>query len=69
MSPLLSVGAEHWIETEFGKRVPFMKEQILPQANGHALIMLWMDADDDDYDPEEAMTSKQRLEYRTAERN
>ncbi|WP_298336046.1 ImmA/IrrE family metallo-endopeptidase [uncultured Erythrobacter sp.] len=69
ISPLLSVGAEHWIETEFGKRVPFMKEQVLPQANGHALIMLWMDVDDDDYDPEEAMTSKQRLEYRTAERS
>lgn len=67
MSPLLSVGAEHWIETDFGTRVPFMKEQILPQANGHALIMLWMDADDDDWDPEEAMTSKQRLEHRTAE--
>lgn len=68
MSPLMTVGAEHWIETDFGKRVPFMKEQILPQANGHALIMLWMEAQDDDYDPEEAMTSKQRLEHRFAER-
>ena len=67
MSPMMAVGAENWIETDFGKRIPFMKEQILPQANGYALIMLWMDAEDDDYDPEEAMTSKERLAHRIAE--
>lgn len=69
LSPLMSVGAEHWIETEYGKRVPHMKEQILHQGHGYSLILLWLDADDEDYDPEEDMTSKQRFSFRQDQNN
>ena len=64
ISPVMPSGAENWIDTEYGKKIPFMREQILPQANGFAMIMLWLEEDDNDYDPDEDRTSKQRLANR-----
>lgn len=64
ISPIMTSGAENWIDTEYGKKIPFMREQILTQANGFAMIMLWLEEENDDYDPDEDRTSKQRLESR-----
>lgn len=67
LSPLMSTGAEHWIETDYGQRVPFMKEQILPQANGFAMILLWLNSSDDEFDPEEDMTARERYRSRMSQ--
>lgn len=64
LSPLMPTNAEGWIATEYGQRVPFMREQVLPMGKGFAVLMLWMDAEDDEHDPEEDMTSKERLANR-----
>lgn len=69
ISPIMPSGAENWIDTEFGKKIPFMREQILPQVNGFAMIMLWLEENEDDYDPDEDRTAKQRLQHRTARYN
>lgn len=55
--------AEHWIETHYGQPVPTMYEQILIQRNGFSMIQLKvLQRDDDDYDPDENLTSKQRYQ-------
>jgi len=41
-----------------------MREQVLPLGKGFAVLMLWMDAEDDEYDPEEGMTAQERLANR-----
>lgn len=64
LSPLRPTSAEAWIATEYGQRVPFMREQVLPLGKGFAVLMLWMDAEDDEYDPEEGMTAKERFANR-----
>ena len=69
ISPVMASGAENWIDTEYGKKIPFMREQILPQANGFAMIMLWLEENEDDYDPDEDRTAKQRLQHRTKRYN
>ncbi len=52
-----------WIDVPFGKRAPELYEQVLPQRDGYALIMLWLEvADDDDEDDER--TSAQRYRDR-----
>lgn len=66
LSPLLPTAAEDWIATEYGERVPFMREQILPLSNEFTVILLWMEEDDGDFDKEEAMTSKERYASRMA---
>ncbi|WP_417414320.1 ImmA/IrrE family metallo-endopeptidase [Hoeflea sp.] len=54
--------AEYWIETERGKKIPKMYEQVMLQANGFAMIQLrLLDQSDDEYDPLENMTSKERF--------
>lgn len=56
-------GSEFWIATDYGKRIPKMYEQVLPQANGFAMILLKvLLPDEDDYDPEDNMTSKERFQ-------
>lgn len=58
-------GAEHWIETNYGKPVPKMYEQVLFQSNGYAMIQLKvLQSEDWDYDPDENLTSKQRYQKR-----
>lgn len=57
--------AEHWINTEYGAPVPAMYEQILFQASGFAMIQLKvLQTSDEDFDPDEDLTAKQRLRNR-----
>jgi Zn-dependent peptidase ImmA (M78 family) len=58
--------AEAWVESDWGKPMPQLSEQVYPQQDGYALIMLWADLvdEDEDYDPDENRTSKQRFQDR-----
>ncbi|MGD9724782.1 MAG: ImmA/IrrE family metallo-endopeptidase [Alphaproteobacteria bacterium] len=66
------VVAGQWLESEWGKRLPELYEQVLFQQMGFALIMLWPDIpeedDDENSDPDENLTSKQRLADRMGKR-
>jgi hypothetical protein len=58
--------SEFWLESEWGKRLPRVYEQVLFQKDTFALIMLWCEEseDDEDYDPEEGKTAKERYRDR-----
>jgi Zn-dependent peptidase ImmA (M78 family) len=65
------VAAGQWLESEWGKRLPELYEQILRQQMGYALVMLWPELaeEDDEYDPDENRNSKQRLADRMSRRS
>jgi Zn-dependent peptidase ImmA (M78 family) len=67
---LRQVAAGQWLESDWGKRLPDLYEQILFQQAGYALIMLWpeLSDEDDEFDSDENRTSKQRLADRMARR-
>jgi len=57
--------AEAWLESNWGRRLPDLYEQVHLQRDGFALIMLWVEVDqEDEEDPDEGRTSKQRLQNR-----
>ncbi|MBA4173723.1 MAG: hypothetical protein C0465_25320 [Ralstonia sp.] len=60
--------AELWLESDWGKRLPTLYEQVFYQQEGFALIMLWTecDNDEDEVDADENRTSKERLLDRLA---
>jgi hypothetical protein len=54
-----------WLEVERGKRAPSLFEQVLLQQQGYAMIMLTIEAhDDENHEPDEDLTSKERLRSR-----
>jgi Zn-dependent peptidase ImmA (M78 family) len=65
-SDVVSTLPDNWIEVTFGQRPPELYEQVYPQRDGYALLMLWLDREsiDDEFDPDENRTSKQRLRDR-----
>lgn len=67
-SEIVDTTPDNWVDVERGVRAPMLYEQVYHQANGFALILLWLeDADDgrdEDYDPDAERTSKQRLQDR-----
>jgi len=65
-SEIAEVQAGQWLETEWGKPLPELYEQVMPQRMGFALIMLWSEfkEEDEESDPDENRTSKQRLANR-----
>lgn len=62
MSDIVEVAAGQWLDSKWGQKLPTMYEQVLHQQMDYALIMLWpeMTDEDDEHDPEENMTSKER---------
>lgn len=55
--------AEAWLESEWGKPLPALYEQVLLQQNGFAMVMLWAEtAEHDEGDGWGEKTSKQRLQ-------
>lgn len=57
--------AEAWLESDWGKPLPTLYEQVFFQQGGFALILLWAELqDDEEQDEWGEMTSKQRLEER-----
>lgn len=65
-SDIAEARAEQWLESEWGKPMPELFEQVVFQRDGHAQIMLWAEAvaDDEYEDADEDRTSKQRLAAR-----
>lgn len=68
LTEISEIQAGQWLETEWGKPLPDLYEQVLLQRMGFALIMLWPEHDeaDEDFDPDENRTSKERLAERRA---
>ena len=67
-SSIVEARPEAWLESDWGKPLPGLYEQIFFQQNGFALIMLWaelLDEEDND-DGWGEKTSKQRLQERQA---
>jgi hypothetical protein len=66
LTDFCQVASGHWLESEWGKRLPDLFEQVLRQQMGFALILLWPEfqEEEEDYDPDENRTSKQRLQDR-----
>ncbi|MBX3513346.1 MAG: ImmA/IrrE family metallo-endopeptidase [Xanthobacteraceae bacterium] len=67
---LREVVAGQWLESEWGKKLPDLYEQVLFQQAGFALVMLWPEQveEDDEDDPDENRTAKQRLAERVSRR-
>lgn len=60
------VAPGQWLESEWGNPLPNLYEQVLLQQMGYALILLWpeFEEQDEDFDPDENRTSKERLAER-----
>ncbi|WP_300303429.1 ImmA/IrrE family metallo-endopeptidase [Ferrovibrio sp.] len=71
VTDLVEARAEEWLESDWGKPMPALSEQVQFQAGGYALIMLWaeMEEQDDEYDPDDDRTAKQRLADRVSRSN
>jgi Zn-dependent peptidase ImmA (M78 family) len=65
---LSEVPAGQWLESNWGQPMPELFEQVLHQRLGYALILLWpeLTKEEDEYDPDENRTSKERLADRRA---
>jgi Zn-dependent peptidase ImmA (M78 family) len=65
-------GAELWLDSQWGKRLPTLYEQVFFQQEGFALLMLWIETeeeDDDEEDRDENRTSKERYRHRQGGRS
>src|SRR5208337_4599109 len=59
--------AEHWLTSDWGKPFPALYEQVLRQQEGFALLMLWAEMpEEEENDPDEDRTAKQRYQDRQA---
>jgi len=69
-SELREVVAGQWLESTWGERLPELYEQVLFQQMGFGLILLWPELveEEEDSDPDENRTSKQRLADRMGRR-
>lgn len=66
-SSISEARAEIWLESDWGKPLPGLYEQVFFQQNGFALIMLWAElVDEEESDGWGEKTSKQRLQERQA---
>ena len=69
-SDLLENGAELWVESDWGKRLPTLYRASVPATGGfRPAVMLWaeLEEEDEDADGDERM-SKERLQYRQSKR-
>lgn len=68
LSEITEVQAGQWLESDWGKALPGLYEQVLHQKAGYALVLLWPESadDEDETDPDEDRTAKQRLAERMA---
>jgi Zn-dependent peptidase ImmA (M78 family) len=62
-SDIASALPNNWIDVKFGQRAPELYEQVYPQQDGYALLMLWVELSEEDqeFDADESRTSRQRL--------
>jgi len=55
-----------WIDVERGKPAPQLCEQVLGQRDDFAIVMLWLEPREEERDPEDEMTAKERFLERQA---
>ncbi len=60
------VAAETWLDIPYGKQAPALYEQVYPQRDGFALLMLWTEKPEEEDDKDDDRTSKERLRDRQA---
>jgi hypothetical protein len=62
-SEVVAILPDEWINVEYGRPAPELYEQVYPQQNGYALLMLWVElpVSEDEDDADESRTS---LQYR-----
>lgn len=63
-SDLVEAQAQFWLETEWGRPIPQLCEQVAFQQNGYAMILLWAEQQDEEDDREDNLTSAQRYKDR-----
>jgi hypothetical protein len=63
VSDLKRADAGQWLDSEWGKRLPNLYEQVLAQSGGFATILLWCEEFElaDEYDPDADKTAKERF--------
>lgn len=67
LSDVLENNAGLWLESDWGKPLPTLYEQVMFQQEGFALIMLWTESRDDEEDEhDDDRTAKERLRDRKA---
>jgi Zn-dependent peptidase ImmA (M78 family) len=65
LTDISEVLAGQWLASDWGRPLPELYEQVLLQRLDYALIMLWSEfPEDDDFDPDENRTAKERLAAR-----
>ncbi len=69
VSTVRQIGAENWLETTWGQRSPNLYEQVMTQSYGYAMIMLWADVREEEFDLDDDRTSKQRFAERSSRWN
>jgi Zn-dependent peptidase ImmA (M78 family) len=56
---------DNWIDVQRGQRAPDLYEQVYPQQDGYALLMLWLEREtEDEGEVDDERTSKHRLQDR-----
>lgn len=58
---LVEARPEFWLESEWGKRLPALYEQVAFQNGGFALLMLWAEVEEEE-EKDDNRTSKQRYQ-------
>jgi hypothetical protein len=66
ISAMVEARAEQWLESEWGKPLPALYEQVAIQREGFAMILLWAERAEEQDDGEDERTSKERLRDRQA---
>jgi hypothetical protein len=59
---------EYWVDLKFGQRAELF-EQVFPQQQGYALLMLWLEIEEAEEEADDERTSKQRFRDRQARWN
>ncbi|MDR3488656.1 MAG: ImmA/IrrE family metallo-endopeptidase [Bradyrhizobium sp.] len=67
-SDLVEARAELWLQSEWGKPMAELSEQVMLQQNGYALILLWAEVqgEEEEYDPDAERAAKERYRERQA---
>lgn len=66
MSDMVEARAQYWLESDRGKPLPELYEQVAFQRDGFAMVLLWAEFAEESEDGEDNRTSKERLRDRQA---
>lgn len=64
VSDIVEARAQYWLESDWGKPLPELYEQVAFQREGFAMILLWAEVAEEEDDVEDRLTSKERWQRR-----